>query len=829
MEKTKRITLQIAFISFVLLLLSLPNMLFSQENAKVVGRVTNENNQPLQYVTVGLLLNNISTTTDQKGKYTLTVTAKKEYKLIFQCMGYQNQTFNITLKPSEVKEINVILKDTTTILNTIDITDTHLRNSNFSRLDPKHSSEIPNPSGDGIETMIKTLPGVHSNNELSSQYSVRGGNFDENLVYVNDIEIYRPFLVRSGEQEGLSFINADLVSSILFSAGGFDAKYGDKMSSALDIQYKKPTVFAGSAAMSLMGGSIHLEGSADNSKFTYLVGARQKSNQYVLNSLQTQGDYRPSFTDVQTLLTYNFNKKTELSFLGNYARNVYQVVPTDRETDFGTVNNALRLKIYFDGQEVDKFETFFGALSLTYRPTTKIKIKNIVSAFQTFEDETYDIQGEYWLYQLGTDMGSDQFGNPTFNRGIGTYINHARNSLHANVFNFENRGTIVERNHNFQWGIKYQREEIIYNLNEWKMVDSSGYTIPTYPDSINSQNPPHYFPELQNVYKADYTLSSNRITGFIQDEWAIDGQDSSRFKLIYGARFNYWDLNKEFLVSPRLTFSFKPRWKRDILFRLSSGVYYQSPFFKEMIDLAGKFHYDVKAQRSIHFVASADMNIKLWSRPFKFVTEAYYKYLDNLIPYVVDNVRIRYYASNNATGYATGLDFRLNGEFVKGIESWASLSLMQTKQKITYDTNVTVTVTPYIPRPTDQFLTFSMFFQDYLPKHPNIKMHLNLVFGTSLPFGPPNSLPDKQVLRMPSYRRVDIGSSFLLKDKNKLYSAKNIFRRVGDIWFSIEVFNLLDVSNTISYTWVTDIDNRQYAVPNYLTPRMLNAKLLVEF
>ena len=829
MENYKRITTHFTYIFFIFLLISLPHFLYSQENAKIIGKVTNENNQPLQYVTVGLLFNNISTTTDQKGKYSLNVPAKQEYKIIFQCMGYQAQTFNITLKPAEVKEINVRLKDTTTILTPVDITDTHLRTSNFSRLDPRHSSEIPNPSGDGIESLIKTLPGVHSNNELSSQYSVRGGNFDENLVYVNDIEIYRPFLVRSGEQEGLSFINSDLVSSILFSAGGFDAKYGDKMSSALDIQYKKPTVFAGSASMSLLGGSIHLEGSADNSKFTYLIGVRQKSNQYLLNSLQTQGDYRPSFTDVQTLLTYNFSKKTELSFLGNYARNVYNVVPTDRQTDFGTVNNAMRLNIYFDGQEVDQFETYFGALSLTYRPNNYVKIKNIFSAFQTYEDETYDIQGQYWLYQLGTDMGTDAFGNPVANNGIGTYLEHARNSLHANVFNYENRGTIVKRNHNFQWGAKYQREEIVYNMSEWKMVDSSGYTIPIYGDSIGSQNPPHNAPELQNVYKANYTLSSNRITGFLQDEWAIDGQDSSRYKLIYGVRFNYWDLNNEFLVSPRLTFSFRPRWKRDILFRLSSGVYYQSPFFKEMIDLEGNFHPDVKAQQSIHFVASADMNIRLWSRPFKFVTEAYYKHLDNLIPYVVDNVQIRYYATNNAKGYATGIDLRLNGEFVKGIESWASLSIMQTMQKISYDTNGTITVTPYVPRPTDQLVTFSMFFQDYLPKHPNIKMHLNLVYGSSLPFGPPNSLPAQQVLRMPSYRRVDIGSSFLLKDKNKLYSAKNIFRRVGDIWFSIEVFNLLDVSNTISYLWVTDVDNHQYAVPNYLTPRMLNAKLLVEF
>ncbi len=829
MNKSK-ILINFFLLSFILLFIILiPTSLKAQEDAKITGKVTNEKNQALQFVNLGLWLNNVSysTTTDQFGKYTLNVPSKKELKLIIQCIGFQPQEIKINLKHSEVREINIVLKDTAKLLDAVDINDTYLRTSNFSRLDPRNSNELPGPTG-GIEGLVKTMPGVHSNNELSSQYSVRGGNYDENLVYVNDIEIYRPLLIRSGEQEGLSFINPDLVSSVLFSAGGFDSKYGDKMSSALDIQYKKPTVFAGSASMSLLGGSLHLEGSADSSRFTYLIGVRQKSNQYLLNSLQTKGDYRPSFTDVQTLLTYSLTKKSELSFLGNYARNVYNVVPQDRETDFGTINNAMRLKIYFDGQELDRFETFFGALTYTYRPDKDIKIKNIVSAFKTYEDETYDIQGEYWLYQLGTDFGSDQFGNPTFNRGIGTYIEHARNNLQATVFNFENRGAIVKRNHNIQWGVKYQREQVTYKLSEWKMVDSSGYTLPFNSDSIGMAHNPGSL-ELQNVYKSNYDLSSNRYSGFIQDEWAIDGQDSNRYKLIYGIRFNYWDYNKDLLISPRFTFSFRPRWERDVLFRFSSGIYYQPPFFKEMIDLEGKLHPDVKAQRSIHLVASADMNIKLWGRPFKFVSEAFYKYLDNLIPYVVDNVRIRYYATNNAQGYATGVDFRINGEFVKGIESWASLSIMQTKQKITYDTNGSVTVTPFIPRPTDQLVTFSMFFQDYLPKHPNIKMHLNLVFGTSLPFGPPNSLPDKQVLRMPSYRRVDIGSSFLLRDKTKLYSKKNILRNMGNIWLSIEVFNLLQVSNTISYIWVTDIDNRQYAVPNYLTPRQLNAKLQIEF
>ncbi len=805
----------------------------AQEKAKIIGKITDERNNPLEFVNVGVfnIPIPIGTSTDRNGKFIFTIPANTEITIVASFTGFESQTNKLILTPGETKEINFRLKEITTQLPEFVIQDKVVRTTNFTRLDPKNVTQIPSVSG-GVESIIKTMPGVSSNNELSSQYNVRGGNYDENLVYVNDIEIYRPLLVRSGQQEGLSFVNSDMVSSILFSAGGFDARYGDKMSSVLDIKYKKPTVFAGSVSMSLLGANMHLEGTALKSRLSYLIGVRQKSNQYLLNSMQTKGEYRPSFTDVQSLLTYDINEKLELSFLGNYARNIYNVVPENRETDFGTINEALRLKIYFDGQEFDKFETYFGALSLNYKPFVYVNIKNTISVFQSYEDETFDIQGQYWLYQLEADFGKENFAQESFNRGVGTYIDHARNYLNATVMNFENRGSVAKIYHFFQWGAKYQREQITDKLNEWKLVDSSDFSLPFHPDAIGDSIPPHYAPELQNVYKARNDLSSNRISGFIQDTWTIDG-DSNRLSLTYGIRFSYWDLNKEMLVSPRATISYKPKWEKDILLRFSTGIYYQSPFYRELRDREGNLNKAIKSQQSIHFVTGMDWNLTIWNRPFKFVSEIYYKFLNNLIPYEIDNVRIRYAAKNEAHGYATGIDFRLNGEFVKGIESWASLSIMKTQEDIDNDSYIdskgNIIEPGYIPRPTDQSVVFNLFFQDYLPRIPNIKMHLNLVFGASLPFGPPNSPRYKQTLRIPAYRRVDIGSSYLLKSKTAKLSSKNIFRNLETIWISLEVFNLLQISNTISYIWISDVSNRQYAVPNYLTPRQLNLKLVVAF
>jgi len=816
----------------IVILTSSANFIFSQEKARIFGKITDSNGTPLEFVNVGIydLNTPIGAFTDKNGKYTLTIPANIKVTLVVSFTGFETEKTNIQLLSGENKEINFRLKDNITQLPEFIIKDKSIRTTGFNRLDPKNVTQLPSVSG-GVEALIKLMPGVSSNNELSSQYNVRGGNYDENLVYVNDIEIYRPFLVRSGQQEGLSFINSDMVSSILFSAGGYDAKYGDKMSSVLDIKYKQPTSFAGNASLSLLGGALQLEGIAMNSRLGYLLGIRQKSNQYVLGSLETKGEYRPSFTDIQSYFAYTFSDKTELSFLGNMSRNIYNLVPQNRETDFGTVNQALRLKIYFDGQEVDKFETYFGALSIKQNINENFQLKNTISVFSSIEKETFDIQGQYWLYQLEVDFGKDEFGQEVFNRGIGTYIDHARNYLQATVLNFEHRGIYNQKNHLFQWGIKYQREIINDKLNEWKLVDSSGYSLPNGPDSIGSNQPPKYFPELQNVYRTNNDIGSNRITGYLQDSWSID-KDSNRLNLTYGVRFSYWDLNKEFLISPRATLSYKPKWEKDIVLRISSGMYYQTPFYRELRNKHGIVNNEIKSQNSIHIVTGVDWNLKIWDRPFKFISEVYYKFLSNLITYEVDNVRIRYSALNNAKGYAKGIDFRLNGEFVKGIESWASLSLLQTEEDIEndsyYDAKGKKIEPGYIPRPTDQRLTFSLYFQDYLPRNPNIKMHLNLVFGTSLPFGPPNSERYKQILRMPTYRRVDIGSSFLLKGE-KTRNNSFILKHVKTLWLSVEVFNLLQVSNTISYIWVSDITNRQYAVPNYLTPRQLNIKLVTSF
>jgi hypothetical protein len=633
-----------------------------------------------------------------------------------------------------------------------------------------------------------------------------------------------------------------LVSGISFSAGGFEAKYGDKMSSVLDIQYRKPKEFAGSISASLLGISGHIEGVAKKMPLTFLIGVRQKSNQYLLKSMETKGDYKPSFTDIQGLFTYDFSEKFNISFLGNYARNKYLMVPQTRETDFGTLNQALRLTIYFDGQEVDKFDTYMGAFSANYAPNIKTNLKFIASAFRSLESETYDIQGQYWLDQLENDFGNDQFGQVAFNMGVGTFLNHARNYLDALVYSAEHKGTLSKKKNFISWGAKYQHESISDKMSEWQMIDSAGYTLP-----YNAEGDLL----LQEVVKSKNSLESSRYSGYLQNVWTLDG-DSSGFSIRTGIRANYWDVNKQMLISPRATIAYKPNLEKDILFRFSTGYYYQPPFYRELRDFKGNLNLDLKAQETIHFVLGSDWSFKAWGRPFKYIAEVYYKYMDNLVPYEIDNVRIRYYAKNNAKGYAAGIDMKVNGEFVKGIESWASLSVMQTQEDIkndyyytyynktgeeiipgyTFDSQATDSIRHepgYIPRPTDQRVTFSLFFQDYLPKLPSFKMHLNLVYGSGLPFGPSGYERYKDILRIPAYRRVDIGFSYMLKSEAKKLQQSNPFHYLKSVWLSLEVFNLLQTNNTVSYIWIKDVTNRQYAVPNYLTSRQLNLRLITHF
>jgi hypothetical protein len=845
--------MRIKKIFLLLLLIVLGFELHAQSNALIFGKVIDHNKKPIELVTITIMGQIQRTLTNKQGYYELTVPANNGIRVFVSFIGYSTDTLFLNLQEGQKKEINFILYPSTTILPDLNVTENKNILNNLVRIDPRTANVIPTVT-EGVESILKTLPGVSSNNELSSQYSVRGGNFDENLVYVNDIEVYRPFLVSSGQQEGLSFVNSDLVSDIQFSSGGFDAKYGDKMSSVLDIHYKKPKEFAGSVSGSLLGYSGHLEGVSKNTLFSYLIGVRQKSNQYILNSLDTKGDYRPSFTDVQTDLNYVINEKFNIDFLGNYARNVYKVVPQTRQTDFGTLSDAMRLTIYFDGQEVDQFDTYFGALSGNYQPKKNMNLKFITSAYRTNESETFDTQGQYWLDQLETNMGDDQFGHPAFNMGVGTFLNHTRDYLNATVLNAEHKGTYISENHVQYWGLRYQREYIDDRLSEWKMIDSAGYSLPYASDSVGYVNPSiqsNYPLEMQEVVKAQNTLSSNRYSGYYQQKWIFD-EDSTAFSLTAGVRANYWDLNKQLIVSPRATFSYKPDWKRNYIFRFSTGYYSQPPFYKELRDFSGNINKDLKSQTSIHFVLSSQFDFQAWGRPFRYVTEAYYKILENLVPYDVDNVRIRYYANNTANGYAAGIDMKVNGEFVKGIESWASLSVMKTMEDIKGDYYYTyfnkngeqiisgytadqvkadsIRHEPgYIPRPTDQRVNFALFFQDYLPKNPTYKMHLSLIFGSSLPFGPPTLQKYKDTLRMPPYRRVDIGFSKQLKSEDSKLKPKNPFRYFKTIWISLEVFNLLQVNNTISYIWITDVTNRQYAVPNYLTPRQLNLRLIAQF
>ena len=620
----------------------------AQQQAVISGVVTNSSGQPIDAVNVSLFGKPIGTSTDKNGKYTLHVPASQEITLVFSFVGYKKVTHVLTLSPTERKTMDQVMETEMVTIDPTFIIGDKVERGTINRIEIRHADVIPSLSGSGIEELVKkTSLGVYSNNELSSQYSVRGGNYDENLVYVNDVEIYRPFLTRSGQQEGLSFVNSDMAENVLFSSGGFDAKYGDKMSSVLDITYRQPKEFAGSVMLSLLGISGHLEGTAAKGRFTYLIGARQKSNQYILNQLQTKGQYKPSFTDVQACLTYLVSEKVEMSFLGNYAHNKYLVVPESRETEFGTVQESYRLKVFFEGQEVDKISTWFGAFTTTWSPTKDLKLKFITSGFRTSESEAYDINGQYYIGKLETDFGKDNFGEVTENLGVGSQFSHARNELDATVFTLEHKGALSKKRNFWQWGVKYQGEIIYDRLKEWKMIDSSDYTLVRPPDSVGYTNPgvqPWNALELQDVVRTNIDLFTHRISAFLQDTWTWY-VDSARVTFTAGARAVWWTYNKELVISPRVTATLKPHWKRDVVFRFSAGVYDQPPFYKELRGFDGLLNPDLRAQRSYHFVVGTDWNFTAWNRPFKLVSEVYYKYLDKLVPYEIDNVRIRYFAT----------------------------------------------------------------------------------------------------------------------------------------------------------------------------------------
>lgn len=666
---------------------------------------------------------------------------------------------------------------------------------------------------------------------MSTQYSVRGGNFDENLVYVNEIEVYRPFLVRSGQQEGLSFVNTALVQNLDFSAGGFQAKYGDKLSSVLDITYRTPIDFGARIDVNLLGGSITTETVSKDSKFSAITGLRYRNNSLLVKSKETETNFNPTFADAQSYLTYRFSEKFHLSFLGNFAINDYQYEPTTRQTNFGTLENPIALLVFYEGQENDKYQTYFGAFKGSYFVNDNLTLKLITSTFHTTEQEHFDILAQYRLGEVNSNIGDENLGEVEFTEGIGSQLNHARNDLDALITNIEHKGYLKSQNNNFEWSIKYTNEDIRDRIVEWELVDSAGFSI--NPPNLDQFNDQPYTPDqgpivpFQNI-RATNKTQLNRIQAFGQ--WNRRSIiNNNEVYANFGIRYHGWSVKNQLgesnfqrVISPRIQLAIKPDWNKDMLFRLSGGLYYQPPFYRELRDNDGVVNNDVKAQQSIHLVIANEYSFKMWDRPFKLISEAYYKKLNNVNPYTIENVRIRYAAANNSEAYAYGLDVRLNGEFVPGSESWFSFGFLKTEENINKQ--------GYIARPTDQRLKFGILFQDYIPKIPNMKMYLNLVYNTGVPGGSPSyASPYSYQNRLTDYKRADVGMSYVIVDSNKK-RIKKWQKRFKELSIGLEIFNMFDVQNSITNTWVRDVySKRQYSIPNYLTPRVFNLRLGMRF
>lgn len=809
----------------IIVLLASATCVLAQQFAYINGRVTDTRGRSIDAVTVAVSGTSIGTSTDRKGRYELKVPVNSSITVAYTFVGYETQTRSLTMIPGQRKTIDVSLVASETKLDEFVKKAERRDEAGNVKIDVSKADIIPTVGfGSGVEAIIKTYVG--SNNEMTSQYNVRGGNYDENLVYVNDFEIYRPFLTRSGQQEGMSFVNADLVSGVNFSIGGFQARYGDKMSSVLDVDYKTPTEFGGRAMVSALGASLALEGASKNQKLTWLLGARQKSNQYLLQSQPTKGVYNPSFTDIQADIKYRFSDKWEMELIGNYARNRFNFIPEEQTSSFGLINKAYQLRVFYDGAEIDQFDSRFGGISTTYKPNKKLRLKLLASGFQTNEKETYDISGEYLLGELETDLGKEDFGQVKTYLGTGVIHTYARNYLQVNVGDVGHRGSYDAGNHFVQWGLGANFTTITDKLNEWERRDSAGFTQPFDPDRL----------ELTRVYSSASTFDYMRYTGYLQDNFRFG--DSLDLTGSIGARFNYSTLNNELLVSPRAHLAFKPKWQSDVVFKLAGGLYQQPPFYREMRDLNGNVNQALKAQKSYHVLLGTDLNFESWNRPFKLTTEVYYKGLWDIVPYEYDNVRIRYFGKNNAVGRVYGGEVRLYGDIVKDATSWISIGIMKAEEDITDDLIVykgvsgadSATEEPgYVPRPADQRFMLGMYFEDYLPRNENFKMHLNLIYTTGLPFGPPDQKRYGDTLRLPQYIRVDIGFSALLLDGSK-HTEKKVWGSFKKIWFSLEAFNLLGIQNTLSYTWIQDQSTQlTFAVPNRLTSRLINAKLIVDF
>jgi hypothetical protein len=803
--------------------------MFSQQ-ATVQGIVLNEEQQPVSNVNISI--GSTGTQTNQNGFYKLSIPVKVATTLTFTHVSYKKVQLTLQLSPNEQFEFNPILKINVEQIDEVTV----LANKNkvvsgITNISPKDIRLIPGANA-GVENLLKSLPGVNSNNELSTQYSVRGGNYDENLVYVNEIEVYRPFLIRSGQQEGLSFVNTDLIQNVDFSAGGFQAKYGDKLSSVLDITYKNPVAFGGSFNASLLGASASVETSSGNSKFSTISGVRYRNNSLLVNSKQTEANFSPTFADAQTYLTYKFSEDFQLSFLGNLSLNNYDYKPTIRQTNFGSLLNPTALFINYEGEEKDSYKTALGALKATLFVNNAFTLKFITSVYHTSEEENYDILARYELGEINTDFSSENLGDAEITQGIGSQYNHGRNHLDALISNIEHKGSYQKNNHQIDWGVKFTHEDIRDRIVEWEVIDSTGFSVrPPLPDFINNQPYEPFVGPLtpyQNIRATNHT-KINRLSGYSQwSKRTVANNHELWFNA--GIRFQHWqvsgkniDKSQQTTISPRAQFAIKPNWKKEMVFRVSGGWYHQPPFYRELRDSTGTVQPNIKAQQSIHLVAGNDYSFKLWNRPFKLITEAYYKKLTNVNPYTLENVRIRYQANNNANAFAYGLDMRLYGEFVPGTESWVSFGYLKTEENINNQ--------GYIARPTDQRLKMAVLFQDYVPNIPELRMYLNMVYNTGLPGGSPSyANPYDYQRRLKDYKRADLGISYVFTDYKKRYPKGHWLHKFKELSAGFEIFNIFDVQNAITNTWVRDVyTKRQFGVPNYMTGRVFNLKLSVQF
>lgn len=805
-----------------------------KKQASVSGKVVDENENPLAKVSILILGKESGIVTSDSGTFKLSVPADKSFALVFSFTGFKTEQRNFLLSESEQEFLVVRMERGSKDLEAVVVTDQRARReAGLVALNPKNAINLPSPTG-GIEGLIKVIVG--SNNELSSQYSVRGGSYDENLIYVNDFEVFRPYLVRSGQQEGLSFINPEMTRNVNFYNGGFQARYGDKMSSVLDIQYKKPKSFGGSAYIGLLEQGLHLEGITKNNRFSYLVGVRNRSNRNLLSSQETQGNYVPSSSDLQALLTYQLSSKSSIEFLGNISQTKFSLTPEYSQltssvfSPFFSAN--LGLDIYFQGREEDRYRTNMAGLAFSHQPGKNLRMKWMLSRFENDERESIDISGAYLFGEREFDKSKADFGLINNPLGSGVYQNYSRNRLNIQVWNASHKGSFDKGKHYIQWGQSVERQSITDKLSEWEMQDSAGYSLPFNPDRL----------ELNKVLRSEADIDITRLSGYIQDNIAFS--DSSGLTIQAGVRYNYNTLNKEFLVSPRVGLSWKPyNWKRDVIFRVAGGAYNQPPFYRELRRYDGTINSELKAQKSWQVTGGLDYNFKFGNRPFRFTTEAYYKSMRDVVPYDVDNVRLRYFGENQAKAYAAGLELRLFGELVKDAESWISLGFMRTRENLKDDryynytidannvvTDSTLTEVGWLRRPNDRLITFGMFLQDYLSTNKNFKVYLNFIYGSNLPYNIPNSVRYRNALVIEPYIRIDLGFSALLLDSEKANRrSHNPFRNFENIWATFEVFNLIDRDNTISYLLVKDFSNTVFSIPNRLTPRLLNVKLIARF